>query len=137
MNEQEKLFKSIADKLSKDNDAELSQMFGKPCIKIDGKAACCFFQDEFVVKIGAEECNLLMKKYEGSQLFDPSGKKRPMKDWLQLPFDYKKDWEKLAKQAIAYVQSDAKAAPKKAAAKKKTAVKKAAPAKKAAAKKRK
>lgn len=31
-----------------------------------------------------------MKKHEGSQLFDPSGKKRPMKDWLQVPFDYKK-----------------------------------------------
>jgi hypothetical protein len=127
---QEELFQNIAAKLSKDDDAELSQMFGKPCIKIDSKAACCFFQDEFVVKIGAGECNLLMKKYEGSQLFDPSGKKRPMKDWLQVPYDYKKDWEKLAKQAIVYVQSSEKAAPKKAAAKKTTAAKKAAPKKK-------
>jgi hypothetical protein len=131
---QEELFKAIAGKLSKDNGGELSQMFGKPCIKVNGKAACAFFQDEFVVKVGAEEANSLLKKYEGSQLFDPSGKKRPMKDWLQVPYDYKKDWEKLAKQAFAYVEATEKAAPKKPAAKK-AAVKKTTAAKKTAAKK--
>jgi hypothetical protein len=123
MNSPEKLFQSIAGELSKDNDAELSQMFGKPCIKINGKAACCFFQDELVVKIGAEECTLLMKKYKGSQLFDPSGKKRPMKDWLQVPFDYENDWEKLARQAVKYAGSAEKPAAKKAPVKK-AAVKK-------------
>lgn len=128
MSEQEKLFQSFAPKI----DGELSQMFGKPCIKLDGKAACAFFQEELVVKVGAEEANALMKKYEGSQLFDPSGKKRPMKDWLQVPFEYKKDWEKLARQAAAFVSSGDKPA-KEAAAKKAPAKK--SPAKKTAVKK--
>lgn len=130
---QEKLFKDIAGKLSKNSDAELSQMFGKPCIKTNGKAACCFFQDEFVVKIGAEEAKALMKKYSGSQLFDPSGKKRPMKDWLQLPYDYNKDWEKLGRQAMAFVDSAGKPAAKASRPRTKsrvTAAKKTTPKKK-------
>lgn len=126
MSDQEKLFQSIAGKL---HGAEMSQMFGKPCIKLNGKAFCCFFQEELVVKIGAEEANMLMKKYEGSQLFDPSGKKRAMKDWLQLPFDYKTDWEKLTRQAAEYTAASEKPAAKKTAAKK-------APAKKTTAKKK-
>lgn len=119
MSAQEKLFQSIPAKLE---GGELSQMFGKPCIKLNGKAFCCFFQDELVVKIGAEEANALMKIYEGSQLFDPSGKKRPMKDWLQVPYDYNKDWTKLAKQAAGFIEANEKPvkkiAPKKAVAKK-------------------
>ena len=121
MSAQEKLFQSIAEKL---DGAELSQMFGKPCIKLNGKAFGCFFQEELVVKIGAEEANSLIKKYEGSQLFDPSGKKRPMKDWLQVPYDYNKDWTKLAKQAAGFVEANEK--PAKKAAVKKAPVKKTA-----------
>lgn len=118
---QEKLFQSIAERL---DGAELSQMFGKPCIKLNGKAFCCFFQEELVVKIGAEEANVLMKKYAGSRLFDPSGKKRPMKDWLQVPYDYNKDWTKLAKQAAGFIGAAEK--PAKKAVVKKTPVKKTA-----------
>jgi hypothetical protein len=43
---------------------------------------------------------------DGSNLFDPSGKKRPMKEWVQVPFDYKDKWEKFAKIAMDYVKSN-------------------------------
>ena len=39
----------------------------------------------------------------GSQLFDPSGKRRPMKEWVQVSFEYKDKWEKYAKEALKYV----------------------------------
>ena len=40
---EEELFIEIGNKLK---SAEKSQMFGKPCFKINGKAFICFFQDE-------------------------------------------------------------------------------------------
>ena len=43
---------------------------------------------------------------DGAQLFDPSGKKRPMKEWVQLPFDYSKDWKKFSKAAFDYVKAN-------------------------------
>ena len=42
---------------------------------------------------------------DGSQLFDPSGKKRAMKEWVQVPFDYKDKWTKYAKEALKYVST--------------------------------
>ena len=82
--------------------AEQSQMFGKPCFKIDGKAFICFFQNEMVFKltgiIHQEALSL-----DGSQLFDPSGKKRAMKEWVQVPFNYKNNWKRYAHEAMQYV----------------------------------
>ena len=82
-----------------------SQMFGKPCFKVNGKAFICFFQNEMVFKLtGETHCEAL--SFDGSQLFDPSGKKRPMKEWVQVPFDYKDKWGSYAKEALKYVVSN-------------------------------
>lgn len=32
---------------------------------------------------------------DGSKLFDPSGKKRPMKEWVQVPFTDKVKWKNM------------------------------------------
>ncbi|WP_194551819.1 hypothetical protein [Zobellia nedashkovskayae] len=40
---------------------------------------------------------------DGSQLFDTSGKKRPMKEWVQVPFDFKDNWDELARSAFGYM----------------------------------
>jgi hypothetical protein len=98
MTEEQELYIEIGQKL---NDSEQSQMFGKPCFKINGKAFICFFQNEMVFKlIGDVHSEAL--SLDGSQLFDPSGKKRPMKEWVQVPYDYNEKWEKYAKEAIKY-----------------------------------
>jgi hypothetical protein len=82
--------------------SEEIQMFGKPCFKIKGKAFVCFFQNEMVFKLtGKSHSNAL--SLDGSQLFDPSGKKRPMKEWIQIPFDYSDKWTEYAKLAMEYV----------------------------------
>lgn len=83
-------------------DAEQSQMFGKPCFKIGGKAFVCFFQNEMVFKLTGELHSDALS-LDGSQLFDPSGKKRPMKEWVQVPFDYSNNWAEYAKSAMEYV----------------------------------
>ncbi len=40
---------------------------------------------------------------DGSQLFDPSGKKRPMKEWVQVSAHYIDKWPVFAKAAMEYV----------------------------------
>ncbi len=83
-------------------DAEQSQMFGKPCFKIGGKAFVCFFQNEMVFKLNGETHSEALS-LDGSQLFDPSGKTRPMKEWIQVPFDYSDHWTDYARSAMEYV----------------------------------
>ncbi|PSL49912.1 hypothetical protein CLV51_1011252 [Chitinophaga niastensis] len=83
-------------------DAEQSQMFGTPCFKINGKAFICFFQNEMVFKLNGDVHQDALS-LDGAQLFDPSGKKRPMKEWVQVSFDYKDKWAKFTKEAAKYV----------------------------------
>ncbi len=99
MTKQETLYTAIGQKLK---GAELSQMFGKPCFKVQGKAFCCFFQNEMVFKL-ANNIHKEALSLDGSKLFDPSGKNRPMKEWVQVSFDHHAQWEKFAKAALNYV----------------------------------
>jgi hypothetical protein len=40
----------------------------------------------------------------GAELFDPSGKGRPMKEWVQVPVDHAQRWLGFARQALQYVR---------------------------------
>ena len=85
-------------------DAEQSQMFGKPCFKVKGKAFICFFNDAMVFKLAGDD-HKAAASLDGAVLFDPSGKGRPMKEWVQVPFGYAKKWTGFAKAAYRYVSS--------------------------------
>jgi len=86
-------------------DAERSQMFGKPCFKTGGKAFVCYFQQCMVFKLGGNE-HAAALALPGSVLFDPSGKGRAMKEWVQVPSEHKAQWKKLAQAAYHYVRAD-------------------------------
>jgi hypothetical protein len=72
MTEEEKLYLSIGQKIE---GTEQSQMFGKPCFKINGKVFICFFQNEMVFTLTG---NIHQEALSlgSSQLFDPSEKKK-------------------------------------------------------------
>jgi len=101
MDQQEKEFQIAGKSVRR---AEKSQMFGKPCFKINGKAFCCFFENSMVFKLGGDQ-HMAALKLKGSKLFDPSGKGRAMKEWVQVPYDHSENWEKFAKSAATYVGS--------------------------------
>lgn len=82
--------------------AEMSQMFGKPALKVKGKAFSCFFQECMVFKLEGDVHAAAMK-LKGSELFDPSGKGRAMKEWVQVTYANKDNWTELAKAAMKYV----------------------------------
>jgi hypothetical protein len=103
MTKEEKLYISIGQKTK----SEESQMFGKSCFKVNGKAFIVFFQNEMVFKL-AGDAHKEALSMGGSQLFDPSGKKRPMKEWVQVSYDNADKWEKLVKAALKYVKENLK-----------------------------
>ncbi len=84
---------------------EESQMFGKPCFKVNGKAFICFFQEEMVFKLEGDAHKEAMG-LGGAKLFDPSGKGRAMKEWVQLPAKHSARWEYFAKAAMKYVKAN-------------------------------
>ncbi len=99
MTNEEQLYSAAASKVK---DAVASQMFGKPCYKVGGKAFVCFFQQEAAFKLtGADHEKAL--GLTGAKLFDPSGKGRPMKEWVQVPAAHAGVWSQLAMHAAAYV----------------------------------
>jgi len=101
MSEEENLFHSIGNSI---NDSVKGQLFGKPCYKIGSKAFICFFENEMVFKLSNEAHSLALELPE-SQLFDPSKKKRPMKEWVQVPYSHQGNWLNFAKEACKYVSS--------------------------------
>jgi hypothetical protein len=104
MQEPEKLYIETGSKIK---EAEESSMFGKPCFKIGGKAFIVFFQDCIVCKLAGDTHRVALA-LDGARLFDPSGKGRPMKEWVQVPFEYKKQWQQFATAACEYVKTGAK-----------------------------
>lgn len=95
------IFFEIGDSLK---GAQKSQMFGKPCYKINGKAFMSFYSGCMVFKLGGSAHTEAMK-LEDSILFDPSGKGRPMKEWVQVSAVNKDKWPILAEKALDYVNS--------------------------------
>ena len=101
--EKEELYLKIGNSL---DNTEQSQFFGKPCFKVNNKAFCSFFQNcmVFKLKAGSEQHSDALS-LDGSILFDPSGKNRPMKEWVQVPYDYKDKWTDFALASKQYVES--------------------------------
>ncbi len=99
MTEEEQFFNLTGQKIA---NSLKGQLFGKPCFKINKKAFVCFFQNEMVFKLPKEPHSEALS-LDGAKLFDPSGKNRPMKEWVQVPFEYKDRWEEFSIEAMRYL----------------------------------
>ena len=84
-------------------NAEPSQMFGKPCFKVGGKAFVCFFQNAMVFKLTGPAHARAMA-LTGSILFDPAGSGRAMQEWVQVTGDHRALWPEFAAAALTYVR---------------------------------
>ena len=83
--------------------AQKSQMFGKLCYKANGKSFMCLFNEYIVFKLKGD-IYLIALNIDGAVLFDPSGKGRAMKEWVQVPTSALTDWKLLALSAFTYVK---------------------------------
>jgi hypothetical protein len=98
--EYEKIVKSLAD----GERIVASQMFGKPCLKVNGKAFVAQHRETLAFKLTAPQ-HAQALALEGAALWDPSGKGRPMKEWVALPATAKGKFKTFAKAALEYVEA--------------------------------
>lgn len=77
-------------------------LFGKPALKIGTRAFACQFRDGVAFKLSPDALAQALE-LTGAELFDPSGKGRPMREWGQVPVDHAPRWLELARQALLYV----------------------------------
>jgi hypothetical protein len=106
MSEAAKQFADLVKAFSTSDGVEAGQMFGKSCLKINGKAFVAQ-QDGLVVFKLDQPHHAKALNTPGAQLWDPSGKHRPMKEWVALPADASQSFNALAKAALAFVKASA------------------------------
>ena len=95
-------YHEIAEVLSlRDGDVVQSKMFGMECIKVNGKAFAGLYHGKMVFKLTGEAHQKALG-LPGAALFDP-GMGRPMREWVQVPFEQAESWEELAESALGYV----------------------------------
>ena len=95
-------FEGLIEYLHTNYDGVVGQMFGKKCIKVNGKAAVALFKDSLVFKL-PEGTHGQAMALSGSILWDPSGKGRPMKEWVEVLTEHSTNYTKFADSAAGYV----------------------------------
>lgn len=101
MNPRERYDEICDDLAARDPDVELSQMMGMPCVKAGGKMVIGYARSgEMVFKLPEDSEHEKALGLDGAHLFDPSGKGRPFKQWVQVPYAHESQWPKLADTAV-------------------------------------
>lgn len=81
---------------------ETGKMFGVACIKVAGKTFAALQDGAAAFKLAGDDHRAALA-LAGARCWDPSGKQRPMREWVQVPFDHAPAWLRLAEQSRAYV----------------------------------
>ncbi|MEU5695188.1 hypothetical protein [Actinosynnema sp. NPDC020468] len=81
---------------------QASSLFGKPALKdVGGKAFACLHQDALACRLGeGTRAHREALELDGAHLFDPSGKGRPMRDWVSVPATHEDRWAEFAATAL-------------------------------------
>ena len=102
----EKQFEQLTKHLTEIKDVVLSQMFGKQCLKVKGKAFLALHRKSLVFKLSGDAHKKALSQ-KGAVLWDPSGKGRPMKEWIAIPTDNLSNAQVFANHALGYVAESA------------------------------
>jgi hypothetical protein len=101
MDARERYDEIAADLEAREPDVQLGQMMGHPCIKAASKIIASFQPEESIAfklpdKIEREKALAL----EGAVPFEPMGKGRVMKEWVDVPMAHEAKWAELAATAL-------------------------------------
>jgi hypothetical protein len=95
-------YDSVVAEVTSTSPSVSSKMFGMPCLKNDlGKAYAGYYGGAMVFKLGGSAHSKALA-LPGASLFDPSGRGRPMKEWVVVPAEHSGAWLDLARDALAY-----------------------------------
>jgi hypothetical protein len=98
-------YDEIADDLvARNAGAQLSQMMGMPCIKVDGKliAGWVASEEAMVFKLPDETSHAAALALDGAHLFDPGGRGRPFREWVVLRPAHAGEWPRFADAALTH-----------------------------------
>jgi hypothetical protein len=93
-------FAATLDEVAVAGDVERAVWFGTPAAKVEGKIFLALWRGALVARIGAEEVDHRVLAGDGVR-FDPSGKGKAMKDWLETNAEHD-EWTELALSALAF-----------------------------------
>ncbi|HUB76071.1 MAG TPA: hypothetical protein VL977_03395 [Solirubrobacteraceae bacterium] len=96
-------YRALVEELLRDPEVSETQMMGMPALKLAGKLFGGRQGAELTLKIGRERAAELLAAGR-ARPFDPSGRGRPMKDWVLLG-EPSADWSELAGEALRFVRS--------------------------------
>jgi len=102
----ENQFEQLTNHLTENKDVVSSQMFGKQCLKVKGKAFLALHMKSLVFKLSGNAHKEALSQ-KGAALWDPSGKGRPMKEWVAIPAENLSNAKALANHALGYVAESA------------------------------
>lgn len=94
----------IAQELTDGAGVKPGHMMGNPTLYVGGKAFAGLFGDAMIFKLAGEP-HARALALPGASLFDPSGRGRPMKAWVQVPLAQTAAWPDLAEQALHTLRS--------------------------------
>lgn len=90
-----------------DEQVTEGKLFGHRCLKVTGKAFLVDFDGDLVFKLGRDAMAPLLETHADLAGFDPSGKGRPMKDWLQAPLAHSDRFQIWAEASMAFARDTA------------------------------
>lgn len=88
---EEEYFHIIGEKIE---NSILHYKFGYPCYSINSIDFIRFYKNEIIFQLFGE-WHYQALVLDGAKLFHPSGN-RPLKNWVQVPFQHFSKWEELA-----------------------------------------
>jgi hypothetical protein len=101
----DKIFDDIAADLGS-RGATPGQMFGKRSLTAHGKGFACLKGDRLAFRLGdGTPAHREALALEGAELFDPSARERPFKDWVAVPVAHGDAWPRLAGAALDHLGS--------------------------------
>jgi hypothetical protein len=93
-------FEAVLDELAVAGDVQRALWFGAPAAKVGGKIFVALRRGALIARLGADEVDHRVLAGDGVR-FDPSGKGRAMKDWLESNAEHA-EWTELALGALAF-----------------------------------
>ncbi|MDQ0278485.1 hypothetical protein QO003_002788 [Arthrobacter silviterrae] len=86
-----------------DAGVTVGKMFGATSLMVGSKAIGCLHGDAVAFKLGRDSTgHTEALALPNAVLFDPSGMKRPFKDWVVVPLASVEHWPALADAALAF-----------------------------------
>lgn len=95
------IYDEITTELMATSPITSGKIFGMPCLKTNGKVFAGYYQNAMVFKLTTPEHTEALA-LPGAQLFDPSGRGRPMREWVEVPVEHASRWLDLARAALRY-----------------------------------